>query len=51
MNTQKLNMENHAIIFTIIVYIIFIILTIYPPDNKIFIDPITNKKGIVIDKK
>ena len=51
MNSKALNMENHAIIFTIIVYLIFFILTIYPPHNNIFIDPITNKYGINIDKK
>ena len=50
MNKKDLKMENHAIIFTIIVYITFFILTIYPPHNNLFIDPTNNTYGIIIKK-
>ena len=46
MNKKDLKMENHAIIFIIIIYITFFILTIYPPHNSIFIDPTTKTYGI-----
>ncbi len=47
MNKKDLKMENHAIAFTIIVYIAFFILTIYPPHNSLFIDPTNNTYGII----
>ena len=50
MNKKDLKMENHAIIFTIIVYITFFILTIYPPHNNLFIDPTNNTYGIIIKR-
>lgn len=50
MNKKDLKMENHAILFVIIVYIIFFILTIYPPRNSLFIDPTNNKYGIINKK-
>lgn len=46
MTKKDLKLENKAIIFTIIVYIIFYILTVYPPNNYYFIDPIDNTIGI-----
>jgi len=49
MKQKNLKLENKAIIFTIIIYIIFYILTIFPPNNNLFIDPIDNTKGIKKD--
>ena len=50
MNKKDLYLENYAILFTVMVYIVFLILTYYPLNNGIFIDPISNKSGINIDK-
>ncbi|MBE6158172.1 MAG: hypothetical protein E7160_05230 [Firmicutes bacterium] len=49
MTKNDLKLENKAIIFTIIIYMIFYTLTIYPPDTNFFIDPINNTKGIKKD--
>lgn len=49
MTKKDLKLENKAIIFTIIVYIIFYILTVHPPNNYYFIDPIDNTIGIKKD--
>ena len=49
MKKKDLKLENKAIIFTIIVYIIFYILTVYPPNTSFFIDPLDNTKGIKKD--
>lgn len=46
MNMKDLKMENITIIFTIIVYLIFGILTYNPPINELFRDPITNSYSI-----
>jgi len=37
---KDLKLENKTILFIIIVYIIFTILTYFPPKNNLFIDPI-----------
>lgn len=39
---EDMNKENFAILLVIIIYIIFGILTYFPPKNNLFIDPITN---------
>jgi len=39
---EDMNKENFAILLVIIIYIIFGILTYFPPNNNLFIDPITN---------
>lgn len=46
MNMKDLKMENITIIFTIIVYLIFGVLTYNPPINELFRDPITNRYSI-----
>ncbi len=38
MDQKDLKLENYAIVFTIITYIIFLILTNYPPNNSLFIE-------------
>ena len=45
-NKKNLNLENYTILLAIITYIIFLILTLYPPKIKLFIDPINNTYGI-----
>ena len=45
-NKKNKNLENTAIILAILVYIIFGLLTYYPPNNPLFIDPITQQLGI-----
>ena len=49
MNKEDLKLENYAIVFTIITYVIFLILTIHPPNNNLFIDT-TNNKYITNEK-
>ena len=46
MKRNDLKLENVAILFTILTYIVFGILTYYPPENKLFIDPLSNTYGI-----
>ncbi len=46
MKKNDLKLENMAIIFTIVIYIIFGILTYFPPQNKLFMDPINLTYGI-----
>ena len=43
---KNLHMENWAILFTILIYAAFGLLTYYPPQNELFRDPITNIYGI-----
>lgn len=43
---KDLHMENYAILFTILIYVTFGLLTYYPPQNKLFKDPMTNIYGI-----
>lgn len=43
---KNLHMENAAILIVIIAYIIFGILTYNPPQNKLFLDPMTLNYGI-----
>lgn len=38
--------EYLSIIFFFVIFSIYLLGTIMPPNNKIFVDPITNKKGI-----
>ena len=45
-NTKDLKQENMAIIYAIIIYIIFGLLTYFPPENNLFLDPLTLKYGI-----
>lgn len=45
-NMKDLKQENMAIIYVIIIYIIFGILTYFPPENSLFLDPITLTYGI-----
>ena len=46
---KNLELENLTIILVILCYIIFGLLTYYPPKKNIFMDPLTNKYGL--DKK
>lgn len=46
MNKPQYNLENKTIIFIIIMYIIFTILSYYPLENDLFIDTTTNTYGI-----
>ena len=46
MNKPEHKLEKDTVIFAIITYIIFTILTYYPPNNNIFVDPKTNTYGI-----
>ncbi len=46
MKKEDLKLENMAIIFTITVYVIFGLLTYFPPENKLFIDPTNLIYGI-----
>lgn len=45
MKKDDLKLENMAIIFTIIVYIIFGLLTYFPPQHELFIDPLSLSYG------
>ena len=45
-NKKNMKLENVAIILAILVYIIFGLLTYFPPNNTLFIDPITKQLGI-----
>lgn len=46
MKKEDLKLENMAIIFTIIVYTIFGLLTYFPPSNELLMDPINLTYGI-----
>lgn len=46
MKKEDLKLENMAIIFVITIYIIFGILTYFPPQNELFLDPINLTYGI-----
>ena len=46
MKRNDLKLENYAIIFAVMMYIVFAILTYFPPQNKLFIDPLDNTYGI-----
>lgn len=46
MKREDLKLENMAIIFAITVYVIFGLLTYFPPKQELFIDPITLIYGI-----
>lgn len=46
MKKEDLKLENMAIVFTIIVYVIFGILTYFPPEHELFLDPISLTYGI-----
>lgn len=46
MNQKDFNMENKTIIFVIIIYSIFTLLTYFPLKNVLFIDPTNNTYGI-----
>ncbi len=46
MKKDNLKLENMAIIFTITVYVIFGILTYFPPNRELFMDPINLIYGI-----
>lgn len=46
MKKEDLKLENIAIIFAITVYVIFGLLTYFPPKQELFIDPITLIYGI-----
>lgn len=43
---KDFKMENLAIVFVIIIYTIFGLLTYFPPKNELFKDPLTNSYGI-----
>lgn len=43
---KDFKVENLAIVFVIIIYTIFGLLTYYPPKNRLFKDPLTNSYGI-----
>ena len=45
-NKKNMKLENVAIILTILVYIIFGVLTYFPINNFLFTDPITKQLGI-----
>lgn len=49
MKKDDLKLENMAIIFTITVYIIFGLLTYFPPEQDLFMDPIKLTYGIKKD--
>ncbi len=46
MKKEDVKLENMAIIFTITVYTIFGILTYFPPEQELFLDPINLTYGI-----
>lgn len=46
MSNKDLRLENISIIFAILIYVIFGLLTYNPPKNDLFIDPLTNTYGI-----
>ena len=46
MNKSDYKLENDTIIFVIIIYLLFTLLTYFPPKKDIFIDPITQTYGI-----
>lgn len=46
MMTKDLYQENKTILYVIIIYIIFLLLTYFPIDNSLFIDPISKTCGI-----
>lgn len=46
MKKDEIKLENITILFTIIIYIIFTILTYYPLKNNIFIDPTNKTYGV-----
>lgn len=46
MNKKEFNFENITIFFVIIVYSIFTLLTYYPLENNLFMDPKNNTYGI-----
>lgn len=46
MKKNDLKLENISIIFAITIYIIFGILTYLPPQNKLFMDPISSTYGL-----
>ena len=46
MNKPEHKLENTTILFAIAIYIIFVILTYYPPQLGIFKDPTNNLYGI-----
>ena len=43
---KDLHMENASILFVIIIYMVFAVLTYDPPEQSIFMDPITLNYGI-----
>ena len=43
---KDLHMENASILFVIIIYMVFLVLTYDPPEQSIFMDPITLNYGI-----
>lgn len=45
-NKKDLKMENLSIVLVIIIYIIFGLLTYFPPQNELFLDSITLKYGL-----
>lgn len=45
-NKKDLKMENLSIVLVIIIYIIFGLLTYFPPQNELFLDPINITYGI-----
>ncbi len=46
MKKKNLNLQKITIIFVIAIYIIFGLLTYFPPKNNLFLDPIKNIYGI-----
>lgn len=46
MKRNDLKLENITIIFVVLTYIIFGLLTYFTPQNKLFIDPLNNTYGI-----
>ena len=46
MKRSDLKLENIAIVFVLITYIVFGLFTYFPPHNKLFIDPLDNTYGI-----
>lgn len=47
MTKKDFKLENITILFTISIYVIFAILTYYPLNNNLFIDPTNNLYGII----
>lgn len=45
-NKKNMKLENTAIILAVLVYVIFGLLTYFPVNNTLFIDPITKQLGI-----